>query len=497
MTGDFDRAVADHLAGRLEEAAAVYRRILDSDPSHADAWHLLGLSLHQRGRHELAVSAVRRALLLNPRIANYHNSLGLALHAGGDSEGAVQALQTAVVLDGNDADAFNNLGMVLTDLRRFEEAERALRRSLAIRSDHQGAIYNLGRVLAWLGRDEEAVAQLEEACRMGPGNPAYWNTLGVALTQIHDFEGGLNAFEQAIGIDPTRIDPHINRAHAWLREGRFEAGWKEHEWRLRGPTFRHRMETEPWRGEDIAGKSIRLWAEQGLGDAIHFARYAPLVAERGARIVLECPVALHGILRTIRGIDEVVAPGAIAPDCDTHAALMSLPCVFGVPKTVEPYIGMPPAATLPGGGNRRVGLVWAGNPAHSNDRNRSYSLASLAPLAAVDAELYALQVGDAAGEPAPEGMALHRLGDGFSDFTDTAAALAALDLLIAVDTSVAHLAGAMGVPTWLLLPSCPDWRWGLSGETTRWYPGMKLFRQAPGEPKNAVVARLTKALAEG
>ena len=295
---------------------------------------------------------------------------------------------------------------------------------------------------------------------------------------------------------PDRIDPHVNRAHAWLRDGRFEEGWLEHEWRLRRPMFRSRMVSGPWQGGDITGKSILLWAEQGLGDAIQFVRYAPLVADRGARVVMECPAALHGIFRTVRGVDDVVAPGA-APVCDTHAAIMSLPCVFGVPESGVPYIAKPPPLYLPGGSGRRIGLVWAGNPAHSNDRNRSHDLASFAPLTAVDADFFALQAGEAAGDPAPEGMKLTRLGDRFHDFSDTAEALAALDLLVTVDTSVAHLAGAMGVPTWLLLPSCPDWRWGLTGEATRWYPDMRLFRQAPGEPKSAVVWRLAKALAGG
>jgi Flp pilus assembly protein TadD len=491
---DFDRAVADHRAGQIEAAAETYRRILHANPDHADAWHLLGLSLHQRGQNELAVPTIERAVELDPRVANYHNSLGLALHALGDNDLAVQALRTAVMLDRNDADAHNNLGMVLTDMRRFDEAERALRESLAIRPENQGAIYNLGRILTWRGDDASAVRLLREACAQDPDNPTYLNTLGVALTQLHEFRAARQAFERAIEIDPNRVDPHVNLAHACLRDGEFEKGWAEHEWRLRRPEFRQRMQIDPWRGEDIDGKTISLWAEQGLGDAIQFVRYAPLVAARGARVVLECPAALQGIIRSVRGVEDVAALGD-APPHDAHAALMSLPSIFGVPDHTGPYLTAPPPISLEGAGLRRVGLVWAGNPAHANDRNRSHGLTAFTPLVSPDIAFVSLQAGAAATDPAPEGMSLVRLGEGFRDFSDTAAALSALDLLISVDTSVAHLAGALGVPTWLILPSSPDWRWGREGDATAWYPSMRLFRQAPDEEKRAVFARLATALA--
>jgi Flp pilus assembly protein TadD len=495
MSEEFDRAVADHRAGKLESAAKVYRRLLDGDPEHADAWHLLGLTLHQRGQNELAIETIRRALLLNPRVANYHNSFGLALHGVGDAEGAAQALQTAVTIDAGDADAHNNLGMVFTDLRRFEEAERTLRKSLSIRPDHGGAIYNLGRVLVWRGEDAAALRYLQDACAHDPENSTYWNTLGVALDQVGDCDDARAAFEHAIEIDQENIDAHVNLAHNLLNGGESEAGWREHEWRLRRPEFRRRMQLVPWCGEDISGKTILLWAEQGLGDAIHFARFAPHVAARGARVILEAPDVLHDLLGAVQGVSEVVSPGYAGPR-DAHAALMSLPKVFGNAADLEPYLAAPSAMALDASAKCRVGLVWAGNPGHSNDRNRSYQLAQFEPLCSDRIAFYSLQVGPAAGQQAPAGMRIESLGARFGSFSDTASAIIALDLLVTVDTSVAHLAGALGAPVFLILPPNPDWRWGREGDRTPWYPSMRLFRQARGEDKRKVVERVARALAD-
>lgn len=457
MTAEFDRAVADHRAGKYESAAQIYRKILDAEPEHADAWHLLGLTLHQRGQHHLAVQTIHRALQINPRVANYHNSLGMALHGTGATEDAAQTLQRAVTIDPGDADAQNNLGLVLTDLRLFGEAEQALRNSLAIRPDHQGAIYNLGRVLAWQGEDAEALEYLEDAVARDPNNPTYWNMLGVTLGQLRRYSESHQALTRSIEIDPRRPEPHVNLAHHLLGEGRFEQGWAEHEWRLKRPEHRHRMQTPPWAGEDIAGRTILLWAEQGLGDAIQFVRYAPLVAQRGARVVIEAPPVLHGVFEGMAGVADVTSKDKrLAYDC--HAALMSLPSIFGMTETGAAYLQPPGKKILESKGAKRVGLVWAGNPDHSNDRKRSHALSEFALLQRPGVAFFSLQVGPAAEQETPEGLNLTRLGAEFRDFSDTAAALAALDLFITVDTSVAHLAGALGVPTWLILPPNPDWR---------------------------------------
>ena len=493
----FERALADHRAGRLEAASAAYRRILADDPDHADACHLLGLALHQRGENHLAVPMIRRALQLDSGISNYHNSLGLALHGQRQFDEALGVLRHAATLDPQDADIHNNLGLVLADLRRYAEAERTLRRSLELRPDYAGAMNNLGRVLVWKGEFDAAVALLTRACAVEPGHSTYWNSLGVAWREAGDLDKALDAFGRALEIAPELADAHVNRGQILLLRGDYDAGWREHEWRLRHPRHAARDAARAWTGGDVSGRTVLLWAEQGYGDAIQFIRYAPLVAARGARVVVQCRAALHALFGGIDGIAEIVGPGD-DPAHDCHAALMSLPGLLRRAPDPEPYITGPAAMALGlenGHRRRRVGLVWAGNPDHANDRNRSHALDAFAPLASVKVSFHGLQTGAAAAEAAPDGLDLTRLGGRLRDFADTAAALMAMDLVICVDTATAHLAGALGRPVWMILPPNPDWRWGMTGGTTPWYRAMRLFRQARGEAPAAVFARLATALA--
>jgi Tfp pilus assembly protein PilF len=489
----FERALADHRAGRLDEAAAQYRAILEDNPDHADSCHLLGLTLHQRGENQLAVAMIGRALQLQPDIANYHNSLGLALHGQGRFNKALGTWQKAVSLDPEDADIHNNLGMVLCDMRHYGDAERALRRALVLRPDYAGAMNNLGRVLVWKGEYDDAAALLTRACARDPGSSTFWNSLGVALREAGENDRALDAFSRALEIAPDLADAHVNRAQIMLLRGEYNAGWREHEWRLRYPRHAARDATRYWSGGDVRGRTVLLWAEQGYGDAIQFIRYASVVGARGARVIVQCRPALHGLFSAIEGIAEIVGPDD-APHHDCHAALMSLPGLLGGALDPKPYLGTPAAMPLGAKKARRIGLVWAGNPDHANDRNRSHALRDFAPLASANAEFYALQTGDAAMDPAPDGLAVTTLGDRLKNFADTASALAAMDLVIAVDTATAHLAGALGRPVWLILPPNPDWRWGEAGETTSWYGSMRLFRRARGEDPAALFERISGEL---
>ena len=492
----FERALADHRAGRLGAAATAYGRILKDNPDHADACHLLGLTLHQQGENQLAEPMIRRALRLDPGVANYHNSLGLVLHGQDQFDAALNVWRKAASLDPDDADIRNNLGMVLTDMRRYADAEQALRQALALRPDYAGAMNNLGRVLVWKGEYDGAAALLARASAGDPGNSTYWNSLGVALRESGEYDEALAAFAKALENAPELADAHVNRAQIMLLRGEYDAGWREHEWRLRHPRHAKRDAARSWFGEDISGRTVLLWAEQGYGDAIQFIRYAPLVAARGARVIVQCRAALHALFGAIDGVAEVVGDGA-APAHDCHAALMSLPGILRCAPDPKPYLAAPSAMALGAGrghGRRRVGLVWAGNPDHANDRNRSHPLFALAPLAAAKPAFYALQT-SAATDPAPDGVSVTRLGDRLQSFMDTVAALMAMDIVISVDTATAHLAGALGCPVWLILPPNPDWRWGADGETSPWYGTMRLFRQTRGEDRRAVFERPAAALA--
>lgn len=493
---DFDRALAEHRAGRLAAAAAGYRRILDRNPEHADACHLLGLTLHQRGENTLAAELIQRALRLNPGIANYHNSLGLALRGLGEQEGALRAFERAIAIDPDDADALNNYGLSLGDRRRFAEAMEPLRRALAIRPDYPAAQNNLGRILVWLGEYDEAVRLLQSACAAEGSNPNYWNSLGVARRESGDSETAMAALEEALARDPMLIDAHVNRAHGWLAAGDFERGWREHEWRLRRPRFRQRMADRYWTGGDIAGRTILLWVEQGFGDAIQFIRYAPLVAVRGARVIVECPDSLDALFSGVDGVSATARAGS-AIAYDVHAPLMSLPLLLDEEPEPAPYLRVPAPLAEGDRDIRRIGLVWAGNPDHANDRNRSHSLSAFGPLvpaAGAGTEFLSLQMGAAADDAPPDDMVLRRPDRPFRDFAETAAAIATLDLVVSVDTSVAHLAGALGCDVWVVLPPNPDWRWGYAGDTSPWYGSMRLFRQERGESGASLFGRLADAL---
>lgn len=493
---NFERALAAHQAGRWDEAEGIYKDVLVSDASNADAWHLLGLVHHQRGNDAEAAGFIERALALAPRVGNFHNSMGLVRHRLGDFEEAEQQFLAAMTLGPADADAPNNLGLLLTDLRRYGEAENYFRRSLTLRPDYAGARHNLSRALVRLGRPEEALGMSEAACALAPDNADFVNCHGIVLRELGDRDGAVSRFRHAIEIDENCAEAHVGLAHELLSRGEFTEGWAEHEWRLKRPEHAVWPAARRWDGGDLSGKSILLWAEQGYGDAIQFVRYVSCIREKGAKeIILAVRPALRRLLSNMDGVTKVVSDGENVT-FDVHCPMMSLPyhCYkeFGVLDGDVPYIRAKRSGQIPAHAKNRVGLVWAGNPGHANDRNRSIKLKNLAPLfERPDCEFRSLQMGTAARELEPP---VNDATGHIEDFADTAEILASMDLIIAVDTSVAHLAGAMGRPVWVLLPPVPDWRWLMSYEESRWYPSMRLFRRADSEDWSAVIARLKVAL---
>ncbi len=319
------------------------------------------------------------------------------------------------------------------------------------------------------------------------------------------------ACRQAIALNPDLAIAHSNLSLVLLTFGHFEEGWREHEWRLKcGPKFRPRLFHQgQWNGEDIAGKTILLYAEQGFGDAIQFARYAPLMADLGAKVVLECHPELVQLFTSLRGIERLVAAGEPLPDFDFHCPVLSLPLAFErrlkiIPAQV-PYIS--PGPQLIDQWKRRIGpktdafkagIVWAGRPTHTNDRHRSMKLRQFAPLAGIEhLEFYSLQKGPATTEmaSAPPGFRLYNFTSDLADFVDTAAMIANLDMIIAVDTAVAHLAGALGKNVWVMLPYAADWRWLRGRNDSPWYPTMRLFRQKSWGDWDGVVGEVRQALA--
>jgi Flp pilus assembly protein TadD len=474
-------AIAAHQAGNRRWAESLYRLVLRAEPDQPDAHHLLGVSLMQRGCVGEALTSVQRAIALRPDVAEYHNSLGLALSADRRPNAAARALLQAIELAPDYANAYLNLAQVLLGKKYPVECEALLRIALSQHPQDARLRTVLGRALLLQNRLTEGAAELEAVLAVRPAEANALNFLGVARRLLDDVDGARAALEKAIVAEPDHVDAHVNLGQLYLEEGAFAEGWRQYEWRLKRPDYKRRFGCPCWQGERLDGKTILLWSEQGLGDTLQFVRYAPLVAARGGRVVLECRRPLHRLLRGVRDIAEVFDKGE-ATGFDVHVPLMSLPHIFDtrldtIPDEV-PYLPVPQPARLPTGGRCTVGLVWAGNPNHKRDHDRSRPLAEFAPLASVPGvAFYSLQLGPAASQTPPPGMFVTPLLSADGDFLDTAAAIAALDLVITVDTAPAHLAGALGRPVWVLIDAIPDWRWLHGRDDSPWYPTMRLFRR--------------------
>ncbi|QOJ32590.1 MAG: glycosyltransferase family protein [Gammaproteobacteria bacterium] len=475
----YQAGLAHHQAGRLAEAEAAYRQVLAHFPRQPDALHMLGVLAHQAGRHEVAVELIGKAIRIAPKQAAFHNNLGSCHEARGDLAAALVAFRRAIALQPGLPEAHNNVGNVLQALGDAAGAIAAYRQALALRPDYADAHDNLGAALQAAGRPDEAI----------------------------------EAHQRALALRPDHAGAQWNLAYALLLKGDFAAGWKQNEWRWR---VSGRQAAEPgwsqplWLGTPtLAGRTILVHHEQGLGDTLQMLRYVPLLAAQGARVLLRMPATLAGLAATVPGVAAVLEEGAPLPHFDLHCPCMSLPLAFGtlletIPATV-PYLHAPEAARqawqarLGPARRRRIGLAWAGSSAHRNDRNRSLPFARLAPLLGCDAEFHSLQKeyrpGDVAALRADGRLVDHAAA--LDTLADTAGLIAALDLVITVDTAIAHLAGAMGRPVWLLLPHAPDYRWLLDRDDSPWYPGMRLFRQPVAGDWASVVERVKRASADG
>lgn len=503
-------AVALHRRGRLDLAEAIYRDILRKAPNQPDALHLLGLVAHQRGRQDRAIQLIQRAVRIDPANAAYANSLGLALFANGKPAEAAAAFGQAIDLDPGLAEAHNNLGNARLRAGDLPGAAAAYQRAIALRPEYAEAHANLAAALRRAGELAAARAAAEQALAVRPRYVGALCTLGLIRHEQGEYEAALAAYDRALALDPKHATTRANRATLLLLLGRMEEGWREYEWRWRTEGFTtapRDFGRRAWDGSDLAGRTLLVHAEQGLGSAIQFVRYLPLLAARGARVMLECQPPLARLFASLIGGSPaaIVRKGEALPDFAVHAPLMSLPRLLGttldsIPNAV-PYLAADEELRrlwrqrLAGVGRPRVGLVWAGNPNHGNDRNRSMPAGALAPLLACpDIAFIDLQVGAGAAERAdlPEGAVV--APGSIADFADTAAIVAELDLVISVDTAVAHLGGALAKPVWLLLPFVGEWRWLLDRTDTPWYPTMRLFRQPSPGDWPAVVDAVAAAL---
>jgi tetratricopeptide (TPR) repeat protein len=499
--------------GRLDDAIAAYQRAIELRDGYPEAWANLGSARKSKGDIEGAIAAYRKAVGLRPDFADAFFNLGNALKEIGRVDEAIAAFQKALRLKPGNAEALNNLGNALTDREQLDEAIEAFGQAIAIKPDFAEFYNNLGNALRAKGETDRAVSAYEKAITLRPELADGHYNLGGAMKDRAEMDAAIAKYRKAIELEPAYVRAHYNLALALLTVGNFREGWEQYEWRwkLSEFPFRGRDFGRPlWNGENIEGKTILLHAEQGLGDAIQFVRYLPMVAERGAKIILQCHAELHRVFRGIAGGIPMVAFGEDPGEFDLQCPLLSLPRAFGtevgtIPGSV-PYLSAEAELVEQwrrrlgeNDGKLKVGLVWAGNPKYRTDRTRSLRLADLAPLAAIERiKFYSLQKGLAAEQTKnpPSAMELIDLGPDLKDFADTAAAISALDLVISADTSVPHLAGALGKPVWTMLQFVPDFRWMLGRADSPWYPTMRLFRQQRSGDWGGVVARVAEALGE-
>jgi tetratricopeptide (TPR) repeat protein len=495
---------------RWAEAAARYQHALRLQPNYPDAHNNLGDALQGLGRLEEAVASYRRALRLRPNYAEALTNLGNALARQERLDEAIAHHREALRLRPGYAEAHSNLGNALTTQRRYAEAEACYREALRLKPDCAEAHHNLGTALAEQGRLAEAEACYREALRLRPDYIEACGNLATALMGQGKAEDAAAVYERILEYKPDAPEAYLSRALALLSLGRWEHAWTDYEWRWRLPDFGTMPYPQPqWDGSPLAGRTILLHAEQGLGDTLLFVRYASLVRQRGGTVHLACPRALLRLLSGIRGVDGLFEQGADLPPFDCHAPLLSLPGLFRttvetVPAEV-PYLAADPALVehwrreLPGSQGLRVGIAWQGNPRFKGDRQRSIPLAQFAPLAEVPGvQLVSLQKGFGSEQVREVAFPVldlgPRLDEAAGPFMDTAAVMKNLDLVITSDTAIPHLAGALGVPTWMALPYSPHWIWLTDREDSPWYPTLRLFRQRTWGNWQEVFARLAAEL---
>jgi Tfp pilus assembly protein PilF len=446
-----------------------------------------------------------------PVAAQHELQWAIGLHRQGDIGTAERTYREVLSIDPDNSLARHYLGVVHYQRKELGAALPLLETSVKASAHEPEFHNNLGLAYAAADREADALDAYRTALSLQPDYAAAWNNLGLALQSTNDVDGAIDAFRRAITLEPDFAHAHWNLALAFLLDGQFSAGWNEYEWRLRLPELgrdRHSYSGPPWNGSATAGRTILLYAEQGLGDAIQFVRYATWLARDGARVLIRCAEPLRPLLASVDGVAQVILENEPLPRYDAHLPLMSLPRAFGtrlesIPAGV-PYI-VPADDTRKAAREAlaslrqplKAGIAWAGSKTHSNDRNRSCALATLAPLLDLpDIAWFSLQHGDAA--PQIDAIAatsrLVPLAAG-ATLEATAALIAELDLVISVDTSIAHLAGAMARPCWVLLPFAPDWRWMLRRTDSPWYPTMRLFRQPRPREWSPVVSTIAVELA--
>jgi tetratricopeptide (TPR) repeat protein len=507
-------------------AMAIARRILAADPAREDVAALLaqaegsaarGMGVGRNDpcpcgsgkRYKQCHGATGATPQSAPPTPDTYVARGLAAHQRNDLGAAERDYRAALASAPDHPTAMHYLGVIEYQRHHLADALPLLERAVALVPAEPEFHNNLGLALAAADRTDEAIASHRNAVARNPDHATAWNNLGLALQATNALPDAIAAFRQALRVTPDFAQAHWNLSLALLLSGQYGEGWREYEWRHRAQTFGAAFTSSAarWQGEDLEGRSILLSAEQGLGDALQFVRYAAPLAERGARVLIRAPDSLSGVLRSAPGVSSVLRPTDPLPEHDFQLPLLSVAGVLAtdehsIPSAI-PYLAASRDAVdtlapiLAEASERlRIGISWAGSSQHANDRRRSSALAAWSPLLELpDIAWYSLQRGDGEDQLAqiPAAARVRSL-DARNDFESKAALIEGLDLVISVDTSNAHLAGALGKPVWILLPFAPDWRWGLGRVDSPWYPTAQLFRQPKPGDWTSVIAEVRAAL---
>ncbi|HEY3301135.1 MAG TPA: tetratricopeptide repeat protein [Methylophilaceae bacterium] len=477
-----------------EEAIVNFQLVLRVEPQNTDVLLKCGNAWRSLKLYEMALECYNALLQIEPDHLDGLYYAGVMLYFLNQYEAAFKKFKKVVELNPQHGNAYNELGVLYQHFNQNAQALACYEQALQLVPNHVLALYNRGNVLRLLNRPAEAIQSYDVVLRAMPQQHEVLNNKGNALRALNRLPEAHLCYQLASQAKPDYADAYWNDALCLLLAGEFSLAWPLYEWRWASEfkfALRH-FDQPKWQGQDLQGKTILLYAEQGLGDTLQFCRYASLIKARGAIVLLEVQNALLGVLSGLTGVDVLLVQGADLPHFDFHCPLLSLPVALATDLTSIParipYVfarlqykkkWRQRLARAVKSDKPKIGLVWAGNTAHSNDHNRSIALSQLLPILNLDASFIALQkdLRDGDADYLALRSDIYWAGESLYDFSDTAALIGQLDLVITVDTAVAHLAGAMGKAVWILLPFSPDWRWLLNIEHSPWYPSARLFRQ--------------------
>lgn len=496
-------------ANRHEEAIVSFQQALRIEPQNTAALYNCGNAWRILKLYELALECYELLLQIRPDDVDALYYTGEVLFNLDRLEEALAEYQRLLAFNPDHANVLNNAGIIFQRLQRLDEALAYLDRALRIAPEHVSALFNRGNVLRQMNRPLEAIANYDQVLVIMPEHHEVLNNKGNALRALNRLDEAYICYLRALRSSPDYADAHWNASLCRLLAGDFAAGWAQYEWRWASELkVEARQFSEPlWTGkQSLQGKTILLHAEQGFGDTVQFCRYAALVKESGGKVLLEIQPQLLSVLTGLNGVDTLIARGSSLPEFDYHCPLLSLPKAFATEeKTIPaaiPYLHAEAKQVnlwrtrLGPSSKPRVGMVWAGSLDHQNDHNRSIPLGQLVEIIQPEMQFYSLQKDLRDGDQPllDQFPQIECLGPYIHDFNDTVALIALMDVVITVDTAVAHLAGAMGKPVWILLPYSPDWRWMLNRDDSLWYPTAKLFRQSAIGDWSSVVREVNQAL---